>query len=391
MKPEEFVKPHPAEPDAVARQQEMIFARSSLSRRLVDVVPSPLLVINRHWQVVYANRATLGMFDLRRRQHLYGLREGESFHCLHARSERTDGGNAEACRICGVARAVALALQGEETGSDCRISCELAGIGTPLELRIRATPLEVDGEKFSILALIDISQEKRRAMLANACFHDLLNTLTGIRGLLDVLKHTDVAERPEICELLEQTTLSSIEEIMTLRLLEQAEDSQLTVCRQPLRSGEFLLQIIRALRRHPSAKGKEIESDPVVQDIVLLTDPTLLRRLLGNMMLNALEATDPGGTVRAGCRKSGDEIEFWVHNERPIPPDVQAQIFSRSFSTKGVGRGFGTYSIQMLGTLLGGRVGFSSRPETGTTFFAAFPSSPPSLTASPFNFTAADP
>lgn len=378
--PDEPLESQPAvQPSALAalsRQQEILFANSAISRRLLDAIPNPLLMINRDWQVVYANSAVLRMFALPGGEQVPGLREGEAFHCLHSRSK---GGEAEAnicCQICGVARGVALALQGRETVSDCRLTCDLVGSGAPIELRVWATPLESAGEQFSILVLSDIGQEKRRAMLADVCFHDLLNTLTSIRGLLDVLKHSDVTERPEICELLEQTTLGSIEEIMTLRLLEQAEESALSVNWSPLTTGEFLQQQLKTLQRHPEARGKYLRFEESVADVCLHTDRNLLRRVIGNMVLNALEATDHGGTVTLGCRLAGDEIEFRVHNDRPVPLEVQSQIFTRSFSTKGQGRGFGTYSVQMLSSLLRGKVGFVSSPQSGTTFHAIFPLQP---------------
>ena len=57
-----------------------------------------------------------------------------------------------------------------------------------------------------------------------------------------------------------------------------------------------------------------------------------------------------------------------------IPPDDQLQIFQRSFSTKGRGRGLGTYSIRLLGeAYLGGAVSFTSTQRTGTTFRIELP------------------
>jgi sensor histidine kinase regulating citrate/malate metabolism len=45
-------------------------------------------------------------------------------------------------------------------------------------------------------------------------------------------------------------------------------------------------------------------------------------------------------------------------------------LFRRSFSTKGRGRGIGTYSMKLLGEkYLKGRVWFTSSPNAGTTFF----------------------
>jgi signal transduction histidine kinase len=52
-----------------------------------------------------------------------------------------------------------------------------------------------------------------------------------------------------------------------------------------------------------------------------------------------------------------------------MPKEVQMQIFQRSFSTKGKGRGIGTYSIKLLTeTYLGGKVSFRSEERHGTTF-----------------------
>ncbi|MPN46151.1 hypothetical protein SDC9_193734 [bioreactor metagenome] len=57
-----------------------------------------------------------------------------------------------------------------------------------------------------------------------------------------------------------------------------------------------------------------------------------------------------------------------------MPPDSQLQIFNRSFSTKGDGRGLGTYSIRLLGEkYLKGHVGFTSNKNDGTTFFIRLP------------------
>jgi signal transduction histidine kinase len=48
---------------------------------------------------------------------------------------------------------------------------------------------------------------------------------------------------------------------------------------------------------------------------------------------------------------------------------VRAHVFQRSFSTKGTGRGLGTYSIKLLTErYLGGRVWFESAEGQGTTF-----------------------
>jgi signal transduction histidine kinase len=70
-------------------------------------------------------------------------------------------------------------------------------------------------------------------------------------------------------------------------------------------------------------------------------------------------------------------VRFEVHNSSYMPDDVQTQVFQRSFSTKGGGRGLGTYSVKLLTQrYLQGRVGFQSDRCEGTTFWVDLPREP---------------
>ena len=68
-----------------------------------------------------------------------------------------------------------------------------------------------------------------------------------------------------------------------------------------------------------------------------------------------------------------------MHNAAVMPPEVQRQVFARSFSTKGSGRGLGTYSIKLISEkYLRGRVAFDSDTLQGTRFTVCFPQGIPS-------------
>ncbi|HBF36061.1 MAG TPA: hypothetical protein DDW50_01930 [Firmicutes bacterium] len=69
-----------------------------------------------------------------------------------------------------------------------------------------------------------------------------------------------------------------------------------------------------------------------VEPVVFQSDFTLLKRILGNMLKNALEATGKRGRVFLGCRAfrpeadattSNEFIEFWVRNRGVIPEPMQ--------------------------------------------------------------------
>jgi sensor histidine kinase regulating citrate/malate metabolism len=88
------------------------------------------------------------------------------------------------------------------------------------------------------------------------------------------------------------------------------------------------------------------------------------------MLKNALEATVESGTVNAIVEEEKNRIRYIVKNDYVMPKEIQLQIFQRSFTTKGKGRGTGTYSIKLLGEkYLGGKVGFTSAVRDGTSFW----------------------
>ncbi len=110
-------------------------------------------------------------------------------------------------------------------------------------------------------------------------------------------------------------------------------------------------------------------------DLNLRTDRVLLRRIVGNLTKNALEASRKGSVIRLTAAATPICVEIRVNNPGEIPAHVQSQLFKRSFSTSGdPGRGLGTYSIKLFSErYLAGHVSFSSTREDGTTFTVSLP------------------
>ncbi len=347
--------------------QHELFNEGVVSRKLLDAVPNPLLIINENWQVVYANPAVRKMIDNDGETPVVGLSEGEAFHCVHARHSVLEAGKHECCRICGIAKVLSISLKGKAASEDCRLACELTGAAANLDLRVWATPLEFHGERFSILSMIDISDKYKREMLENVCFHDLLNTLSSIKGFLSIMNEGAFEDQAEICAMLERTTQNSIDEIIALRMLEQSARDDLEVRPEVLETINCLEEIFKTVQRHQAASGKTLRMDNS-ESITFTSDPRLLRRIITNMLINALEASPPGGTVTLGCETESSAVRIWVHNDQLIPRDIQNQIFHRTISSKGLGRGSGTYSIKLLSELICGEAYFTSTEKDGTVF-----------------------
>ncbi|MCH5373761.1 MAG: ATP-binding protein [Planctomycetes bacterium] len=369
--------------DSDMRLQHRAITGVPLLHRTIDAVPDVVLILNSHRQIVSANRALLDLLQCEIHQVL-GRRPGELIGCRNA-SEGPDGcGTARNCMACGAIDAITTSQRCEDRIiRECRISLQ-EPVGGALDLKVSATRVLVDDEPYVICVLKDISDEKRLAVLARMFFHDVMNTAGGIQGFVQLLRETTPEDDPASGDLAELAELADqlIEEIQAQRDLTYAESGDLEPEFQQLDVVQFLERQRALLARHPAARGRTIDVVPAFRG-TLVTDPRLLGRVVSNMVKNALEAAVPGETVSLRCEECGSDVVFLVHNRQVMPPDVQMQVFQRSFSTKArSGRGIGTHSMKLLGErYLGGEVAFTSRDGEGTTFTITLPTMPHRRTA----------
>ncbi len=355
-----------ASPEDVARHVALV-GRSPIVKALLDAVDATLLVLNGQRQLVAWNESRRdGVLPL-------GVRPGELLGCANAQSGGGCG-TTPMCETCGALGAILGCEASGPVASECVISTPARGA---LELDVRATQVRLEGEPFTVVTLRDVSAAKRREALEQIFFHDLLNTASGIRGWAWHLGRpgADVRKTGERLDVLSRQLER---EIRDHRALVLAEEGALVPSPAPVRAEELLDEVAAHLSQHTAGEGRQVETSASDPELALDTDRALLARVLVNMVRNALEASSPGGTVRLRCEteRGGSDrpIRFSVHNAGAIPAHVQARIFQRSFSTKGRGRGLGTYGMKLIGErYLGGKVSFTSTPEAGTTFTIAVP------------------
>ncbi|MFH0989935.1 MAG: HAMP domain-containing sensor histidine kinase [bacterium] len=353
------------------QSESELFFDAALLTKILNAVPDIILVLNNHRQIVYSNESLLHALELSTSNGVLGLRPGDVLQCAHA--EESDGGcgTTEFCQMCGVEQAFLEAQRKNESIQECRI---LRKRLNPLDMRVWAVALHLKGKDYIVVALADISHEKRRRILERIFFHDVLNTAGGLFGFAELLKDANPEEREEYTAIMHQLSAQLIDEIQSQRDLAAAENNDLVTTFTSVHSLMLLQETARFYQRHVAAFSKVINIDKSSENIGLTTDRTLLKRVIGNMIKNALEANKESETVTVGCRRESGEIVFWVHNVGFIPNDVQLQLFQRSFSTKGANRGLGTYSIKLLTErYIQGSVSFESSLKTGTTFYLHIP------------------
>lgn len=350
------------------RRQSRLFSERMLLRILPEVVPCALVVLNAQRQIVFANDRFMDLaYPGKGRDQIYGLRPGEALGCIHA-SESPDGcGTTEFCSTCGAVGAILASQQGQAEVRECRI---LRGESSEaLDLRVWASPVEIEGESFSVFAALDISHEKRRQALERIFLHDIHNVACGLSWCIGFLDKAGPQERSRHLDDIRRLCRELNEEIGAQRTLLRAESGELVSTQAKFGTLDLLNEAIDLYRSHPVAQGRVLCLDERAQDATVASDRVLLLRVVCNLIKNALEACREGQAVTVGCTAADGTAEFWVHNAGFMPREVQLQIFQRSFSTKGLGRGLGTYSVRLLTErYLKGSVSFTSSAEFGTTF-----------------------
>jgi K+-sensing histidine kinase KdpD len=328
-------------------------------------------ILDENRQIVYTNDVLMKTLEVENVGQVLGKRFGEAINCRFAFEETGGCGTSEHCRYCGAVNAI---LQSQNTGlkttSECRVRRTVNGTENFLDAEVTATPFVHDGSRYTIFSLIDITDRKRRAVIEKIFFHDIMNVAAGLHGFFEIFHSVDEDDQRRFIQLGASLSQQIIDEIMTQRLIAQAENHELVVNLQPVESLDLLQQVAGDLQFLTVAKEKTIlVSDDAVK-VTFETDPVLLRRVLNNMVKNALEASKAGQTITLSVNQTGEKLRFSVHNPGFIPREIEMQMFMRSFSTKGAQRGIGTYSMKILGEQhLGGTVDFITSETEGTTFY----------------------
>jgi signal transduction histidine kinase len=338
-----------------------------------------ILILNSHRQAVFANEAVLHFCGAGDLVDVIGKRPGEIFGCKHSTETPGGCGTTLFCRYCGAVNAILQSQSGKTATEECRILAARGSTEEALDLRVWARPLPIGREQFTFFAVLNIAEEKRRQFLERIFLHDILNTATALRGFSKLLTAGMVKEtlREQYMGRMHGLSERIVEEIQAHQQLVAAENGELRPEFRIINSLEILRTVYAAYDRTDLLNSRKLELASDAQAVDFSTDPVLLQRVIGNMIKNAIEASVPGEIVTVGCNRQQERVAFWVHNPTYMPENIRLQVFNRSFSTKGPGRGLGTYSMKFLTErCLDGMVAFRSTEQEGTTFTASYPLRP---------------
>jgi signal transduction histidine kinase len=369
-----YATPERADKEDLERQKLSLLSNVFLME-LINSVPYIITILNEYRQVILYNNALSEQLGIKNFQALFGYRPGEVLQCVHSHELSGGCGSSEHCRYCGAVRTIIASLkENRMITNECRIFAEIDGTETAYDFRVSVKPFIWENERYLILSLTDISGEKRRRMLERIFFHDILNTAGNMKNLVELLSGSaDPGHKEEFLQILQNLSSELVEEIEAQRQITVAESGELIPKIESVNSKEIVESVISQLKNHSSA-NRDVKISGHAESIQFLSDRSMITRIIKNMVINAVEASPGSEEISVKAHGQGSIVRFEVRNPAFIPRDVQLQIFNRSFSTKSMDRGFGTYSMKLLGErYLKGKVYFVTDKTRGTVFYFDMP------------------
>lgn len=346
-----------------------------LSKNLLELGPDATVVVNAEGTIVFANQQvarTFGYAPLEIEGKSVELLLPERFRAAHT-EHRARFGSQPRPRAMGEG----LTLLGQhKNGRQFPVEISLSPVqsdaGTLVVAAVRDATLRRDTEQ----GLIEANRAKSRLLAAAS--HDLrqpVQTLT----LLTQAAIRHAGGDAKLGEILrqQQRALDTISQLLASVLdMSKLDSGALKPAIVDCALGDVLDQLRSDFE--PVAEEKGVRLAVAATDETARTDPELLRRLLANLMSNAIRYTETG-RVDVTAEGAREEIVVTVRDTGiGIPKHELDRIFDEFYqvdrgSQRPDGLGLGLSIVKRLATLLGHRIGVDSVEGRGTSFTVTLP------------------
>jgi signal transduction histidine kinase len=221
--------------------------------------------------------------------------------------------------------------------------------------------------------LSDYEKFASLAQLALGAAHEINNPLLGILSHLELeRREANDERREEIDQCIEGAKRISL---AVRGLLDYARPGPLTLSKVNLR--RLADETLKFVGHQPMFRQIELQNCIPLDLPSITADSNQLSQILMNLLLNAAQATQPGGriTILADKVKFAEFVELRVRDTGTgIPADILPHVFEPFFTTKrGRGTGLGLSITQTYVRSHGGDIQVESIPGYGTTVRVTLP------------------
>ena len=235
-----------------------------------------------------------------------------------------------------------------------------------------------------LLERVDQSFERQRRFMSDAS-HELRTPAAILRGESEVALSRTERSAEEYRESLAvlhaeaQRLTQIVEDLFTLT---RADAGQYPLSPKEFYLDELVADCTHAARSLASAKQITLTCE-VPEELPIRADEALLRRMILNLLDNAIKYTPAGGRVAVSCERSGNEYALKVTDSGPgIPGDLHQRVFERFFradkartraENDGGGAGLGLSIARWIAEVHHGRLLLERSDSSGSTFTALLP------------------
>lgn len=259
----------------------------------------------------------------------------------------------------------------------------------PRSVRWFTLPIEVGDVPFGrLLVLRDVTEErmlaKLRQDLMQTLVHDLRNPLIAIFGAVEfLLQAGDItpALQRQMIEIVRQNSARMSDLINTMMDISRLESQQM-----PLEPESVVLEKVVAETLHLqlpllNARGLQAECQVSATLPPAWGDARMIRRILQNLVGNAIKFTGEGGLIRVSAEQveasdAQPVLRVMVQDNGPgIPAEVRARLFEKFVTGPQTGRGsgLGLAFCRLAVEALNGRIWVESEAGQGTTVLFTLP------------------
>ncbi len=219
--------------------------------------------------------------------------------------------------------------------------------------------------------------------LTSLIVHDLRNPLAGMISCLDLLKPSpgdaNYESTREIVTLAREGARKLSELMEDLLEVRKLEEGKVQLRKEPVVLADLARDAITTLE--PTARLEDVRLELALDsDLALDVDPKLMRRVVENLVSNAIKFSMAGSSVTITVRSLGDRLALEVADRGPgVAEELRDRLFHKFGSveakSRGGRRGFGLglYFVKLVATAHGGTVEAEARSGGGTVFRVVLP------------------
>lgn len=219
--------------------------------------------------------------------------------------------------------------------------------------------------------------------LARRLAHELKNPLFPLQITIENLRKARRLSAAEFEEVFQESTTTLLAEVGNLKTI-IGRFSDFAKMPPPRFENVDLNEVVHSLMKLYDAQfkaegrpGITPELDLAEGDLPIQADGEQLRRAIGNLVLNAIDAMPGGGTLRIASSSQDGHVRLSVSDTgQGLTEEECARLFTPYYTTKQHGTGLGLAIVQSVVSDHGGKISVISTPGSGATFVIELPVSP---------------